>query len=168
MIALNLGSGQRPFKPPWLNYDIQEVKWKGYTEERARYWVDEPWERHYDISCLHHVIEHFGCGEADDMIRKCYDYLKEDGSLLVFVPDLRLLAQRWLTHQLDTQLMMTQIHGAFMGDEADRHKWGFDKRSLTEYLEKFGWSQVKPFDWREIEGADIARDFYICGMECVK
>ena len=60
---------------------------------------------------------------------------------------------------------MTQLYGAYMGDDADRHKWGYDKLALVEYLKKFGWSMVYPFDWREIEESDFARDWYIIGME---
>ena len=169
MDCLNLGSGQRPFKPPWVNWDIQIEKWKKFTADAGCIW-QAPWElgRKYDIICLHHVLEHFGCGEADGLIQQCYDQLKDDGSLLVMVPDLRELAKRWLVGQLDTQLYVTQLYGAYMGDEADRHRWGYDFESLYGYLKRFPFSVVTKFHWREIPGADIARDWWILGMEAVK
>ena len=89
-------------------------------------------------------------------------------SLLVFVPNLRALAQRWLAGGLTTQIYATNLYGAYMGDEADRHKWGFDEDSLREFLGSMRWAEVKAFDWRPIPGADIARDFWILGAECVK
>ena len=167
---LNLGSGQRPFKPPWLNYDSQEDKWKPYTEEHGCLWCDAgalQYLESVDIICFHHVLEHFGCNEADSVMEQCYKLLKPGGSLLIFVPNLRMLAQRWIAHQLDTQVYMTNIYGAYMGDEDDRHKWGYDVESLTQYLRKFDFS-VKNFDWRKIEGADIAQDWWIAGLEAVK
>jgi len=167
MIGLNLGSGQRPFKPPWQNYDIQSDKWKDYTIEHGCLWINDPRKERYDYICLHHVIEHFGCGEADHMVRACHEMLKPGGSLLVFVPNIRALAQRWIMHDLGTQLFMTNVYGAYMGDEADRHKWGYDMPSLIDYLRNFDFT-VHPFDWRKIEGADIAKDWYIIGVECTK
>jgi predicted SAM-dependent methyltransferase len=121
-----------------------------------------------DIAVLHHVLEHFGCGEAESGLEECYRVLRPGGSLLVFVPDLRRLAQRWMAGMLDTQLFLTQLYGAYMGDEADRHKWGFDREHLLRELMVRPWRQVKGFDWRTIEGADLARDWYILAMEAVK
>ena len=48
-------------------------------------------------------------------------------------------------------------------------RWGFSAASLLhEVSEAAPWRQVKLFDWREIEGADIARDWWILGVEAVK
>jgi predicted SAM-dependent methyltransferase len=171
-VAINLGSGQRPFKPPFLNSDIQE-KWKAPTEAAGCLWVDEKVvregkDRQCDIIVLHHVLEHFGCGDADGLIENCWRLLKPGGSLLVFVPDMRALARRWLTHQMDTQLYITNVYGAYMGDEHDRHRWGYDYDSLYGYLTKWYWRKVVPFDWRTIEGAGIAKDWWILGLECIR
>jgi hypothetical protein len=54
-----------------------------------------------------------------------------------------------------------------MGDESDRHKWGFDENSLRMFLSNFDWN-VYPFNWRKIPGADFSKDFWIIGMECIK
>lgn len=173
MIALNIGSGQRPFKPPWWNYDIQEEKWKQLTLEQRCKWVEDdrwygPGVGHWDIICLHHVLEHFGCNEADSLIDLCHRALMPGGSLLVFVPDMRALAQGWLTRRVTDQIYFTNIYGAYMGDEADRHRWGYSHGSLVEYLHKWDWNKLKHWDGRKIEGADIAEDWWILGMECVK
>jgi hypothetical protein len=121
-----------------------------------------------DYFVLHHVLEHFGCGEGHALIDEACRVLKPGGSLLVFVPDLRMLADRWLSGQMDTQLYMTNVYGAYMGNEADRHKWGYDRGSLAQFLSVRPWTMMDFFDWREIPGADISRDWWICGMECVK
>lgn len=170
MIYLNIGSGQRPFKPPWLNYDVQD-KWRGHTEEQGCKWLYNPGltkPETYDMICFHHVLEHYGCGEADSAITECYGWLKPGGSLLVFVPNNRELARRYMTGAIDEYTFNVNMYGAYMGDEADRHKWSYCYESLKEYLEKWKWSKVDLFDYREIEGADIARDYWILGMEAIK
>lgn len=173
MRGLNVGSGQRPFTSTpeieWINVDrvahagmpAPDVICDGaslpYPDGSADYMV------------LHHVLEHFGCGEAGGLVKEAHRVLKPGGSLLVFVPDLRALAERWLSGGLATQIYVTNLYGAYMGHEEDRHKWGFDFASLEEFLESSAeWKTVQSFDWRPIPGADIARDFWILGRECVR
>jgi SAM-dependent methyltransferase len=167
--GLNVGSGQRPFNSTpeveWCNVDSQE-RWNPdvccdasrlpFRDNSADYFV------------LHHVLEHFGCGEGEALINEAHRVLRPGGSLLVFVPDLRALAVRWLEGGLSTQIYVTNLYGAFMGDEADRHRWGFDKSSLRTFLNSFPFDPAKEFDWRKIPGANIARDFWILGAECIK
>lgn len=167
---LNLGSGQRPFKPPWINWDIQINKWKKFTEDAGCLW-SAPWGpgKEYDIICLHHVIEHFGCGEADNLIRQCYDAIRPGGSLLIFLPNIKALAQRWLLHQIDDFTFFVNVYGAYMGDINDRHFWNYSIESLKETLYKnVSWKAFKHFDWRDISGAEIAKDWWIMGVEVVK
>jgi len=195
-IGLNVGSGQRPFKTVhshdcsqvvrfaanmpglpdectgncvhWVNVDSQ-AKWRpDYVCDG----MDLPFENEsFDFVVLHHVLEHFGCGEGAGLIREAYRVLKPGGSLLVFVPDLSALAFGWLQGKISTQIYMTNIYGAYMGSEDDRHKWGFDEESLREFLSRephettWGWiGKPKTFP----VGADIAHDWWILEMECVK
>ena len=70
---------------------------------------------------------------------------------------------------MSTQIYMTNLYGAYMGNEEDRHRWGFDPFSLRLFLDTSAeWKQVKEFDWRTIPGSDCARDFWILAVECVK
>jgi hypothetical protein len=122
-----------------------------------------------DYYVLHHCAEHFHCGEAVGLIREAQRVLKPRGSLFVFVPDLRALAERWLAGGLSTQIYVTNLYGAYMGSPEDEHKWGFDRESLNEFLwSSAQWKAMKPFDWRTIPGGDFARDFWILAVECVK
>jgi hypothetical protein len=171
-IKLNIGSGQRPFKPPWINTDIQE-KWRKPTEEAGCLWVDEcnawgGWTEPVGMIVLHQVLEHFGCGEADSLVGSCYGLLAPGGSLIISVPNMRELAKAWLIGRLSTQVYMTAVHGAFMGNAHDRHFWNYDEGSLKEYLSKWKWSRIMKFNFRKLEGADIAQDYWILGMECIK
>ncbi len=169
---LNIGSGQRRFdtEKGWVNIDrisrppdqVPDLICDVGKE-------DLPYkEGSMDLCVLHHILEHFGCGEADTLIRQCWKVLKPGGSLLVFVPESRALAQRYILRQITSYIYNVNTHGAYQGEESDRHRWSYDHDSLREYLE--GITGVMPvfFDWREIPGADLAQDWWILGMECRK
>ena len=167
MFLLNLGSGQRPFKAPWTNVDCQK-KWNPDIDLDITH-LPTDWAMRVDMIVLHHVLEHFDCTTGPELLRECYRVLKPGGRLLVFVPDQRALAEAWLTSKIDDYLYTVNLMGAYMGDEADRHKWGYCFRSLHLAMRKAGsWQSICEFDWRPIEGADIARDWWILGVEGVK
>lgn len=168
---LNVGSGQRPFDTAcgWINMDCNE-RWH---PDVVGNWNDLSMfeDGSLDLVVSHHSLEHVGCGEGDGFIREAHRVLKEGGSLLVFVPDMKALAQRWLTGELDDYQYFVNVYGAYMGDEADRHKWGYSRQGLVDYLKvKVGvsWKDVHAFNWREIPGADIAKDWWITGIEAIK
>lgn len=166
-LKLNLGSGQRPFGEGWINVDSQ-AKWKPDIIAdcaNLRGIFDDNSAR---LIVLHHVLEHFGCGEADAMLRECHRILNPLGTLLVFVPDMQALARMWIEGRLTDQIYMTNLYGAYMGSEDDRHKWGFTWQSLSETLKRAGFNHTITFSGRKIEGADIAKDRWILGMEGIK
>lgn len=167
MLKLNCGSGQRPFKPPFINIDSQE-RWNPD-------WCGDMAELPYEdnsaemiVSC--HTLEHVELSRADGMLREWHRVLAPGGSLLVFVPDLRALVDAWLTGRIDDYIFCVNLHGAWMGDVADLHKWSYTRQTLTKKLRDAAhWREVKRFDWREIPNADIAaKDFWILAVEAVK
>lgn len=166
-LRLNCGSGQRPFPKPFINIDAQ-AKWKPDIVADCSDLSQEIEDGSCELVVLHHVLEHFGCGEGIGMQREAFRVLQPGGSLLVFVPDMRALAQAWLVGKLDTESYMISVYGAYMGDEHDRHKFGFTRETLERELHVCEWREVKMFDWRKIAGADLARDYWILAMECVR
>lgn len=171
--AINCGSGQRPFaSSEYVHWDnVDKIARPGYAVDVL---CDGAHLPHLDASIdyfvLHHVLEHFGCGEAAGLIAESYRVLRPGGSLLVFVPNLQALAARWLGGELDTQVYLTNVYGAYMaGEEESRHRWGFDAVSLSEFLWKGAlWTHMRPFDWRVIPGMEPARDWWIMAAECIK
>ncbi len=166
MLRINLGSGQRPFKAPFVNVDVNprwepDVVADGATMPMFA-------NGSADMIVAHHNLEHYGCGEAVPMLMECHRILCENGSLIVCVPDMQALAQGWLQGRINTQIYLTNVYGAYMNSESDRHRWGFTGESLRCFLLSCGFNRVKPFDWRTISGADLARDWWILAVEAVK
>lgn len=167
MRGLNLGCGTRIFhwtpEIQWANLDIKP----GPGVDVVGDWRYCLTDCTFDIIVAHHTFEHEGCGEQP--ILKCWEILPPGGSLIVAVPDLRKLAQLWLSGELSTQIYMTSVYGPYDGTLASRHFWGFDHESLDLALRAAPWKEIKPFDWRTIPGADIARDDrWILCLEAIK
>lgn len=164
-IRLNIGSGQRPFQKPWINIDRQ-AKWNPdlVADGRSLPMFEA---NSVDMIVLHHILEHHQCG-GEGLLEECYRILAPNGSLLIFVPNMWELASMWKEGRLTDQIYFTNVYGAYMGDEADTHKWGYTPVSLMQRLVDMRMHAVM-FDWRKIEGADIAGpDRWILGVEAFK
>ena len=165
-LHLNLGSGQRKFDKPWINIDVQNTHNPDIVADISNLpmFADDSAE----IIVLHHVLEHFGCGEADGVLKEAWRILAPGGSFLIFVPEMRKIAQRWLVHEIDDFIFMVNTYGAYQGDEHDRHRWGYDTMSLKKYIKSVLGVEAKLFDNRTISGADMAVDWWTLGIEIIK
>lgn len=172
MKGVNSGSGQRPFRSSgeweWINVDIQE-RWSPDIVADAES-LPSLDDNSIDLVVMQHTLEHYGCNEGKGAVQEAYRIIRPGGSLIVCVPDMLKLARMLVSGELNEQLYMTNIYGAFMGDDADRHRWGFTRRSLVGFLMSCSpWMGAGEFDYREIPGADIARDArWILAVEVVK
>jgi predicted SAM-dependent methyltransferase len=167
MRRLCVGSGQRPFdqKHGWINVDTQE-RWKPdlLCDMRTLPYEDGTVE----MVVAHHTLEHLGLTEAQDALKEWRRVLQPGGSLLVFVPNAPEIAKRYLSGEFSEYTFAANMYGAYMGNEADYHRWCYSYRSLHAALMEAGFAKVKLFDWREIPGADIAQDGrWILGVEAV-
>ncbi len=172
MIGLNVGSGQRRFKSDgdikWVNVD--SVSRPGHEPDMVCDGAHLPYHPDsVDFFVLHHVIEHFGCGQAHELIQEAYRVLAPGGSLMIFLPDLKALATRWLLGGIEDYIYIVNLMGAYMDNEADRHKWHYTPEMLIVALrEAAPWTYILPFDWREVKGMDAAKDWWILAYEARK
>jgi ubiquinone/menaquinone biosynthesis C-methylase UbiE len=169
---LNIGSGQRRFENAegWVNVDC--VSRPGQVPDLICDVGSQPLpypDGSMAVVVLHHVYEHFGLGEGHAMIREIQRVLTPGGRLIVTVPDMEALAKRWLSGELANYNYMVNVYGAYQGEPGDRHKWGYSLPELAADLDRAAlWARVLKFDFRQISGADIAQDWWILGVECVK
>ncbi len=166
--AINVGSGQRPYastsEVQWTNMDINP-KW---NPDVVGDWSSLPMfdAESMDIVVAEQTVEHVGCGDAVPLFREAYRILKPGGVLVITMPDLRALAQRWLTGQLDDFLYSVNLYGAWMGHDADRHKWNTSYEGWVKFL----------FDaapWRRVvrggsANVPLAADWWILRIEATK
>lgn len=168
-MLINLGSGQRRFtNPPWTNIDCQ-AKWDPDIVADGAH-LDMIADGAAEMVVLHHVLEHFDLADRDALLRECWRVLASGGRLIVCVPNMRALVRRWTLGQITDDIFLTNTYGAYMGDEADRHKWAYTRQSLEKTLANAApWSNIAKFDDRKIEGADIAgADWWILSLEATK
>jgi SAM-dependent methyltransferase len=168
------GSGQRPHGQGWINLDIQE-RWRQAALDKGGEFLRCDMNRlpfpeeSASLVIAHQVCEHAGCNESAPFVSEAYRVLKPGGSLLVFVPDMFELARGYLDGKISTQIYMTNVYGAYMGDEADRHRWGFDRGSLYDFLRSSApWSRISGFNWRDIPGTNLANAWWVLDAEAVK
>jgi predicted SAM-dependent methyltransferase len=172
MRALNIGSGQRRFdvSEGWVNIDA--VSRPGQVPDLLLDVGNDPLpyeDETIDYVVLHQVYEHFGLGEGHALVKECHRVLAPGGSLIITVPDMEALARRWLAGELEDYLYMVNVYGAYQGEPGDRHKFGYSRDYLINDLSRAAeWRDVSLFDWETIPGADIARDWWILGVCCVK
>lgn len=168
MLKLNLGSGQRKFQPPFINVDIQDKWAPDLVADCASLpmFADESAE----MIVLHHQLEHGTLEQSKKMLQEAHRLLCPGGSLLIFVPDISALVTGWSEGKINDYILMVNLYGAYMGDPADFHHWGYTMHSLTEHLVKSAtWAWIEKFNWRKIPGADIAGpDWWILGIEATK
>jgi predicted SAM-dependent methyltransferase len=170
MLALNCGSGQRPFDPAfgWINIDINP-RW---NPQIVANWTDLPMfkDNSVDIVVSHHSLEHSSREESDAFVKEAYRILRPAGSLIVIVPEPKSISLRYAYGQIDETTFNFLTYGAYMGHESDRHKQAWSPAALLSYLSERGpWRSIKAYDWRPIPGADIAAwDWWFHGVEAIK
>ena len=90
MLGLNVGSGQRRFGSGWVNLDC--ISREGQVPDVLGVGEHLPFQNgSFSHVCLHHVLEHYGCGEGKELLKECWRVLKVGGGLTICVPDMKEL-----------------------------------------------------------------------------
>ena len=133
LICLNLGSGDVQV-PGFYNLDIKNGH-SCYPLKRDANSVD--------IIRASHILEHFGFGVVDDVLRDWVNVLRPGGLMQIAVPDFAWIVQRYL------EGAALPLEGYVLGgqtDENDYHKSLWDADKLKKHMRKAGLERIGP--WR--------------------
>lgn len=134
-------------------------------------------DRSVDYIYTSHLLEHLTKKQAIRLLRECYRVLKPDGIIRIVVPDLKLLAEKYLQndheffkskkneplankflveiglgHEKPPKLL-TRLYDRFVGVE--RHKWMWDFYSLSYELKQCGFKNIEKMVFKKGRVPDI-------------
>lgn len=156
---VNLGAGGE-YSPYELQVDLRDAPGIFRADIRK---LPEDWANQFDIARSHHVLEHFGFGETEEVLAEWFKIIKPGGYLEVHVPDMESVAQAIVDGRMDIW-----VQGAIFGDQGhpfwqqtpyggydenqrflshsyqhNHHKAGFTAKSLAESLHKAGFGKCE-------------------------
>ena len=106
-----------------------------------------------------HMIEHVSRHDYKNVLQRWYDLLKDGGIIRLALPDLFALSKYYVENG-----NIDEVRGCMFGGQKnmyDYHYFGHDFKSLKNDLEDIGFTNVKRFDWRDLdyEIKDWSRDY---------
>jgi len=107
-----------------------------------------------DLIYACHVLEHFKRNEYLTVLKRWTELLKPNGVLRLSVPDLEKVIKLYNSGKYN----LRQLLGLLYGGQTylyNFHYMGFDFITLKEDLEKLNYFNIKKFDWRLTEHAEI-------------
>lgn len=149
MIKLNLGCGKKNFGKDWEHIDGST-----YSHIKSHDIVNLPYEENsVDIIYASHVFEYFDREEANYVLNKWKKVLKPEGVLRLAVPDFEASAKLYV----EKGYPLSKFLGPFFGkwkmteDNTIYHKTVYDFNDLKQILENNNFTNVKKWDWREVD-----------------
>lgn len=149
-MKLHLGCGKR-YIPGFVHVDGLSYPHVDHVQPIDRLGVFETGSVDLIYAC--HVVEHFKRHEVEDVLREWFRVIRSGGTIRLSVPDFRVLAQIYLDSG-DIDLVVGPICGR-QDHQYNVHYNVFDMRSMTRLLERVGFVDVRPYDWRTTEHAGI-------------
>jgi len=150
VLKLHLGCGRR-YIPGFVHVDAVEYEHVDYVHvvERLPMFA----ENSADLIYTCHVLEHFRRSELRAVLREWLRVLKPGGLLRTAVPDWeKLILVYQQTH--DLKLVIGPVFGR-QDYLYNIHYNVFDFATLKQELEAAGFADVRHYDWRKTEHADI-------------
>lgn len=152
-LKLHVGCGPK-YIPGFVHLDAlaaEHVDYVGKAEE-----LDMFDDGSVELIYASHILEHFGRHRYESVLAEWYRVLSPGGVLRLAVPDFEVCAKLYVAGRLEGGI--EDITGLIVGgqkDEYDYHSMIFDRPSLTATLRHVGFSDVRDWDWRKTEHADI-------------
>lgn len=147
---IHLGCGDRHI-PGWFHVDGRELKHVDLVADVRKLSMIATGSSELVYAC--HVLEHVGRAEVQGVLREWGRILRPDGVLRLAVPNLEVWF-RVYRETGDLNLCLGSIYGRQDYPE-NLHKIGFDERTLTLALREAGFQDVRRWDWRTTEHAEV-------------
>lgn len=149
-MKLHLGCGKR-YIPGFVHIDAVDYPHIDHvsTIDHLPFIQDQSVELIY--TC--HVLEHFKRNDVERVLREWYRILKPGGVMRISVPDFAKLCE---VYQRTSELGL--VIGALFGRQDylyNIHYNVFDFDSLSTLLKQTGYCDVKHYDWRQTEHAEV-------------
>jgi predicted SAM-dependent methyltransferase len=149
-MKLHLGCGRRHI-PGYVHIDVVDYPHVDHVSsiDNLSFLQDGSVELIYNC----HVLEHFKRREVNRVLREWHRVLAPGGVLRVSVPDFAALCEVYVRSR-DLGLVIGPIFGR-QDYLYNIHYNLFDFDALKAQLEQAGFSQIRRYDWRETEHAQV-------------
>jgi predicted SAM-dependent methyltransferase len=149
-MKLHLGCGKRHI-PGFIHIDAVDYPHVDHvaTIDNLSFIPDNSVDLIYNC----HVLEHFKRKDVERVLREWYRVIKPGGILRISVPDFAKLCE---VYQREGKIDL--VIGALFGRQDylyNIHYNVFDFPSLSDLLHRCGFTDVRIYDWRKTEHADI-------------
>ena len=152
-LKVHLGCGRRHI-PGFVHVDLLEASHVDHVADVRN--LDFLKTGSVDLVYACHILEHFGRKEVGAVLAEWARVLKPGGVLRLSVPDFAACAKLYYEQGLRDGL--TGLIGLISGgqrDEHDFHKIIFDEAFLGAALRAAGFDEVRRWDWRTTEHAQV-------------
>ncbi len=153
-IKLHLGCGKK-ILPGYINIDILPHPGVDIIADLRQLPIDDG-SVDFIYSCAN--IEHFGRKEWKKVLAHWFSKLKSGGKLRLSTADFAAACEKYLEHKNVDELLGLIVGG--QKDEYDWHGMVFDFNSLKAGLEEVGFIDIKRYDWRKTDLAQMGVDDY--------
>jgi len=149
-MKLHLGCGKR-YIPGFIHIDAVDYPHVDHvaTIDNLSFIPDNSVDLIYNC----HVLEHFKRKDVERVLLEWYRAIKPGGILRISVPDFAKLCE---VYQREGKIDL--VIGALFGRQDylyNIHYNVFDFTSLSDLLNRCGFTDVKTYDWRKTEHADM-------------
>lgn len=161
-MKLHLGCGDRVIHlPGWFNVDLRPPAKPGAAFALCVVGSLPVADGAIDLVYASHVLEHIRRPDTAAVLAEWRRVLRPGGTLRIAVPDLEVAFRTYLEGQPDAGIAQGDLDhqlGQLYGRQDffwNTHFQGFDFRRLSRVLTEAGFVDVRRYDWRATEHADV-------------
>jgi predicted SAM-dependent methyltransferase len=147
MLKLHLGCGKKNFGPEWIHIDGENFNHLDSHDITKLSFDDNT----VDLIYASHVFQYFDRKEAIIILNEWRRVLKFGGILRLAVPDFKKIIKLY-ANDYSLNKFLGPLYGKMkMRDKVVYHKTVYDYSSLDFLLKLNGFTNIKPWNWKEVD-----------------